>query len=490
MGTGIAFAGRMFGRIADLLRQAVVARLVSETEFGIYALAITIFRMLMMIAPFGLTMAVVRFAAPDLDHPERLAKTLRTGMALIWVMGGLFGALLFASADLLANAVFQTPGLIPLLHGFAFALVFSTVMRLALALTALRRQVGFLVFVEEVFQPGLYLIAIVALTLLGVDPMVGVIVGAPITFALGMALALWRVRRQFPSIADRAIPIAPGLMLRLLRFGSPLALASLFLWSTPLIDRLLLGVFASVEETGVYVVVAQVATFFTLIGVAVETIQSPMLATLMHERNTERIQHVISSSVRLGLILGIPALAVLVHNSGDLLAIVFGDSFAVGGASLLILSGALVLRVISDRAIAVLVLSGHNRQWLAYSTVSFVVNLILDLLLIPPLGMIGAALSTVVVNLFLLIALRQALWARFRIHLFNRAIAIALAIMLVSVGAGLLPTLLNWTLPRLPAVVVTSMISGGVCLLLLWRLILTDEERSLLADLLRRKTRS
>lgn len=497
VGTGIAFGGRVAGRIFDLLRQAVVARLLSGTDFGIYALAITIFRMVTMIAPLGVNTAVIRFAAPVIDDGPARGRVLRTGIVLSALAGCGFALLMAVTADGVARQVFDAPGLTPFLQAFALALVFSCVMRVCLSITTLRQQIGFLVVIEELFQPGLYLLVIIGLTALGVPPLVGVIVGAPITFGLGMGLALWKVGRQFPgtytagaavspAAAASGVPAAPTgyidvrLMGRMLRFGAPLALAALFLWSTPLIDRLLLGIYGTVEEAGVYVVVAQVATFFTLIATAIETIQSPMLARLIDQPDRERTRQIIHSSVRLGLILGIPALVVLALHGGTVLGIVFGAGFVSGGPSLVILSAAMLLRVISDRAIAVLVLNGHNGQWLTFSTLSFILNLILDLLLIPVLGAVGAALSTGVVNLFLLVTLDWAVRVRFGIALFSRAAAFALLIGAVSIGVGALPALLGADLPPIFDLIVYGVLAGGTCLTLLWRFILTGDERDML----------
>jgi O-antigen/teichoic acid export membrane protein len=149
----------------------------------------------------------------------------------------------------------------------------------------------------------------------------------------------------------------------------------------------------------------------------------------------------------------------------------------------------MLLRVISDRAIAALVMSGHNRQWLTFSAVSFIVNLALDLLLIPPLGMIGAALSTMAVNIFLLIALAAAIWQRLGIRLFERSLLVFIPIALVSVVVGRLPAALGWLPPPLLDLVVYTAVAGGVCALLTWRFILPPDERGLVVVFMRRLTR-
>jgi O-antigen/teichoic acid export membrane protein len=487
-GTGIAIAGRLVGRILDLMRQAILTRLLTMSEFGVYALAITLFRMVLMISSLGLNTSLLRLGMAERDNPLRFRTLVRTGLGLSLLIGVIFGTLLFVLSPFIALQVFHEPLLEPVLYALAVAIPLSVFFRVSLAATTFSRRIAFSVSMEEIVQPGLTLVLLLVLVALfhTVSKMNAALIALAVSLAICSLIAVRRVFALFPElrgeIDHRIAPVAG----RMLRFGMPLAFASFFLWSSPLIDRLIIGYFVTSEDAGIYIVVAQLATFFTLIAAAIETIQSPLVAGLIHLNDLPRLERLVQSAVRLGLLIGLPALMVVLAEGRTLLELIFGADFGSGRNAFLILSAASLLRVISDRAIALLVMAGHNRQWLTYTTIVFLINIVLDLLLIPIFGTVGAALSTAIVNVFLLIALAFTIWKRVRVRLMSMSIVWFIPAGLVGMSVGSVPQWLGLPMSPLVRMVLFSILSFITLLVFSWLFILNKEEQALLSQVFRR----
>ncbi len=487
-GTGIALVGRATGRVIDLTRQAVLVRLISQADFGIYALALTVFRLVTMFASVGQSGAVIRFGAERRHNPAQFGAVLRVAVGLALTASTIFCVLLFTLAEPIAILIFDQPELALLLRIFAIVLPLWSLMDVCLAATMIDRRIAFAIAAEEIVQPILYLLLLIFLVVLSsrlyaVQPIEAAVWAALLSFGVIAFLALWVMMRRYPAFRVRAPAEANrGLTLTMGRYGTPLALASLLLWSSPLLDRLLMGVFSTPENAGTFIVIAQLSTFFTLIAAAIDLIQGPITAHLIYGGDTARLEHVTQSAVRIGLLLGIPGLIVLCFHGNTVLTVVFGADYAIGASALAILCAAMLLRVISDRAIGLLVMSGYNRRWLIFSSAFSALNVALDALLIPRWGMVGSALGTVIVNIFLLIALERTTATHLQVRLFNVSFLWFMPIALVSAGIGLLPFWLGLRFSDLLDLLVFALLSSGAFALLVWRFALPDDEKALLTS--------
>src|SRR5690606_36375650 len=92
--------------------------------------------------------------------------------------------------------------------------------------------------------------------------------------------------------------------------------------------------------------------------------------------------------------LSLPLSLVMIFMTDELIAVVFGNKYEGGSLSLVILTVAQLVNVGTGATSRLLVMTGHQSCWLFMSATAFLVNVIVDLLLIPRLGITGAAIGT------------------------------------------------------------------------------------------------
>jgi len=93
------------------------------------------------------------------------------------------------------------------------------------------------------------------------------------------------------------------------------------------------------------------------------------------------------------IVLASPVIAVLALAPDKVMGI-FGSDFVEGSKLLLILAIGQFINVITGSVAYLLIMSGHERQYQASTTLAGVLILVLGLFLIPTYGAMGAALST------------------------------------------------------------------------------------------------
>lgn len=169
-------------------------------------------------------------------------------------------------------------------------------------------------------------------------------------------------------------------------------------------DPLLVSLFLSPLEVGVYTAAMRVATLVAFVMMVAGVAAQPTIAAL-HSRGSRDeldsfVRRVTRSTFTASLALGI-ALAV----AGRPILALFGPEFTAGYHALLILIAGHAMAASVGPLTSVLVMTGQQRWAAAIHTVSLPVNAALSCLLIPRFGIVGAALATATSLTFTQVAL-------------------------------------------------------------------------------------
>lgn len=160
------------------------------------------------------------------------------------------------------------------------------------------------------------------------------------------------------------------------------------------IDVLIIGLFLSQSHVAVYEIAWRVASIFKLLPRSIAVTLFPHVSEWSDQQAWSRIEEVIPDAVTGSLIGIFPAIAGAAVVSSELLGLVFGPEFRTASLILVIL----LFGKLADAANTIYnyVLLGLDAPELsARAAVLFIVlNVLLNLLLIPVAGLVGAAVAT------------------------------------------------------------------------------------------------
>jgi O-antigen/teichoic acid export membrane protein len=179
--------------------------------------------------------------------------------------------------------------------------------------------------------------------------------------------------------------------------GSALPFAVIFGMQT-LNDQanlVILGAMATSDQVGIYAASVRLAEAITLIFTAVEFTIAPYIARLHSTEQTTRLQNLISKTARLVFVLSLPvALAFIFY--GDWFLAFFGEEFRAGRWALAILGIGRLLNVAFGPVKALALMTGQERATAWIMGIVALLNVVLNLVLIPFWGIIGAASATAI----------------------------------------------------------------------------------------------
>ena len=208
-----------------------------------------------------------------------------------------------------------------------------------------------------------------------------------------MLLALAIVRREgFASPTRETLVLAS----RYYRYGLPVAIGGIAAWIIDASDRLVIAGTLSLAELGVYQAAYGFAFQITQLSAPIFAALMPLLVDAVSANDTNRTRGYLRSSFRLLAMIYVPIVLAAALVGGDVLTMLTTPAFA--GTGLIIGAVALGAAFQQMAALPGYVLYAHHRgSHVAWSLgLAAVVNLGLNLALVPRFGITAAAISTTI----------------------------------------------------------------------------------------------
>jgi O-antigen/teichoic acid export membrane protein len=185
---------------------------------------------------------------------------------------------------------------------------------------------------------------------------------------------------------------------QILQFSSPMMLSSLMLFLLNWNSVFMLGAMVSEQEVGIYNLAYKLASLAMLVIISMNIVLAPKIAELYKTNNLKELHSVIIKATRLVIILTAPIVLFLLFFSNFVLG-VFGANFVQGKTALVIISIGVMLNVVTGNVDQILNMTSHQKILKNITIFGFLLNVLLNVLLIPFYGINGAAVASLITNL-------------------------------------------------------------------------------------------
>ena len=176
--------------------------------------------------------------------------------------------------------------------------------------------------------------------------------------------------------------------------AAPLGFSLIMLQIYYSMDQVLLGLLTNQTEVGQYAAAAKLPAVlggFIMIWMSAVYPHASKLFT----HDTDALRRQLGSFTSLGVVVALPLAAGSAIVSTGVVTGLFGQAYRPAGAPFAILMAGSALAVVSVNYTSLAMASGHERTFAMSVTVASIINVLLNLLLIPLYGTIGAAIATV-----------------------------------------------------------------------------------------------
>lgn len=393
----VNIAGRFINQALQLVFILMITRYMGVDKYGIFSIALSIYTLCILVAKLGIDSALLRFLGiyyTDYDNNRaRISGTIAFSLIVSLVSGFLFFlATGILGKEYLARTIFSIPMLssaIPLMTiGLPFALVVEVLAKSGIALGDILPQF----FFRFISVPLLRIagISIVLFTSMPrtVDAAIIVYSGAMIVSAVLLCLYFALVKRDISTVKAGKIEWKKFLGFAFPSFSLGLTM-TLFNYS----DLLMLGILNEPREVGLYNASKNFAFNLSIITSAVATVYSPMVSGFFEKGEHNSIRNLYRLIATFTYILNMPAFLLIITFPAIFLDLL-GPGFSAGSATLTILAVCYFFNGSMMHSQHTVLMTGHAATSFYYYGIGLIINIAVNIVLIPVYGSAGAAAAT------------------------------------------------------------------------------------------------
>ena len=162
-------------------------------------------------------------------------------------------------------------------------------------------------------------------------------------------------------------------------------------------DTIMLGIMRSEAEVGIYSIAFKLAMMTMLIFTAVNSMAAPKFSQFYHSGKMEELKQVAQKSTKLIFWINLPIFIIYVFL-GQFILNLYGSEFTMGYYPLIFLAmGQLILAMVGSVG-HFLNMTGHQNVFKNIIIIGGVLNIVLNIILIPNYGINGAAIASMISN--------------------------------------------------------------------------------------------
>lgn len=374
-----------------------VAKWLEPEDFGLYSLVTAIVYFFRIFADFGFSKSSSKylaehFAKGDDGNP----KSIIMGSLILSAIFLVAVCLLYLGSSGLIGKIGRDPQLAPLVRFSAPLLLFMTLWLLLDGLYRGARSIRALAIIDiscKILQVG-SLVLFVGFLDYGVKGAIGGLTIGYLWF--GVVGVIYLVKKIYRPLRERVV-LRPA-MKNVFSYGFTNGLMALAIYCYTRVDLLILGYFHEASEVGKYNFANGIINLPFFFLAAYTAVVAPVITKEHTLENSGSLQRVFTRSVSLTSYLMIVLTAGIFFLSGPAIHALF-PKYEHSILLLKILSFSLLLRGLGQVAgHAFLVPTGNASINTRILIVGAVLNTILDLILIPPLGALGSVIVTMIVH--------------------------------------------------------------------------------------------
>jgi O-antigen/teichoic acid export membrane protein len=404
-GGSINVVGAAVNGALSILLVLVVTRGYSPAQAGAFFAATSMFLILSAVVELGVDTGLIRWLPRYLVERRHadIRTALRVALGPVVIASVVTAGVVVAAAPWFAGLI-AAPGqhhtATSGLRLLALFLPIAAASDLTLAATQGYGTMRPAVLVDKIGRSVVQIAAVVAATFAGAA-MLGLVVSWAAPYLLSAATGLWLLYRMVHrrQAHDAAEPGAQptGLATRAIaaefwQYTGPRAVSRITQVALQRSDIILVAALRGPKDAAVYTA----ATRFLVVGqlgtTAIQQALAPNMSRLLAMGDPAGVTRIFRTSTAWLMILAWP-IYLTCATFGPLLLRIFGHTYAAGGATVLILSLTMLLATAAGPTDVALLMAGRSGLSLFNNLAALVVDVGLNLVLIPHLGVTGAAIS-------------------------------------------------------------------------------------------------
>jgi O-antigen/teichoic acid export membrane protein len=365
----------------------IITKTLGAYDYGIWAqLSVTV-SLLTALASLALSTAFVRFFSSKTDKKE-ISRGFFSIFFFIALLSLVIIGILFVLSEPISLFLFNTSIYTTLFQITLFLILLNALFTIALFYFRIYRQMLIYTFLGVFASVGGMLLTIFLLIFLDYG-LYGIVFSALFSYFLPLVIALVIIIKQVgfsrPSFSE---------MSKYLRFSLPLAPNSLIFWITDSSDRYIVGFILGTVNVGIYSAAYSIGYIVSLFVFPLQMILFPQLTTLYDNGEIDKVKTYISYSLKFFLLICVPSVVGLTVLARQLFVLLTTSEFTNGFTVIPVIALSALFYGLVQIIINITLVYKKTKFNFWIQVIAALSNIVLNFILIPLFGIIGAAFAT------------------------------------------------------------------------------------------------
>ncbi len=464
-GTGIIFAGSLFTILLGFPSKILVVRSLSQADYGIYSLALVVLGIFTILPMLGLSEGITRQLAYYKDSKQKIDEIISFSLIIILISGILSSILLYVLSGTISVTVFKNPSLSEPLKIFSLVIPFALITNIIIFIFRGFGKVEVKVYFQDILYKVFFITFVVVVFVKGLS-LIGILYSVAASYIITTIVLIFYSSDILRVSINKKV-FYTGI--ELLKFSLPLLLVGMLGMIISGTDTLMLGYFRTPQEVGQYNVARSLAGLIPMFIGSAAYIYLPVASQLYSEKGPKELARTYQIITKWLFSGTFPIFLILLVFPSIVLSTLFGSSYVSASIALQILAIGLMFHVVNGLNGLSLIVIGKTKIITIITFFTMVLNVILNFVLIPQFGIVGASIASFSSFVFTNIFASLVLYQFSRIHPFTKNYLKPIGISLLFLGLIYLITrfiaVKLWMLP----IFLAGYLAGYVILLLVTR---------------------
>lgn len=393
---GIGLFVKFFGTLVSFFYSVLISHMFSANIVGLYYLAVSVLTIVNIFAKLGLENAIIKYVS--IEYKEKngitILQIVKKSLTIVIIFSICLIGLILLLARFISINIFNDSNMILLLEIMIFSILPNSILAIAISCLKGLGQYQKSMFLESVASPLLNSIILIALYfIIEINSYFIIAISYLISYIIVTLIGTYTLKNSIKNLPNNYdIYFQYN---KVIRTAIPLLIVASCNYILNSTDSIMLGMMSTSAQVGIYNISNKVSLLPSMIIIVVNTILGPEFSRLFYQGKTKEIKIILITWSRLMSILSLIIVIVFFAFSQQIIAI-FGNDYLSGDSIVRIVSlGQFVLLATGPTA-TLLMMTGYEKIHRNITFVIAILNISLNILLIPIYNAYGAALATTI----------------------------------------------------------------------------------------------
>lgn len=395
------------------ISQIIFTRALGADLVGLYQICMNIIMLSMMISVLGMDSSNIKFISQFYSKKDysKVKSYFYYSIKMTMILSIICSITLLVFRDKISLNIFNDGRINKVLPVFCLILIMYALIEVIGGYSRGIKRSSDYFLSQEFINKFVKIIVFILLYLFGVK-FIGLVIGTILGFACSLIYLLYKVKKATPELFDNKIEKTDINYKEYWKYSISMSTVYFTNYLMVYVNSTIIGIFLNSENVGVYSNAQTLASFIIFIYVSFNSIFVSMVSELWASGKVKVLRVLYIDITRIILVLSIPLVVIMIYYSDTILGI-FGEEFKRGSSAFIILIIGQLFNIIVGPNESLLSMSGNQRYSMINGIMIAMLNIILNIVLIPIYGIVGSAMAgavaIIVVNIIKTIQVKKQL---------------------------------------------------------------------------------